>query len=56
MYGYYSGSPMYAVFNFATGFTSAVYDYSYNMTIDPSMFDDYSQYYIKDEADIYWLQ
>ena len=56
VYGYYSGSPMYAVFNFATGFTSAVYDYSYNMTIDPSMYDDYSIYYIKDEADIYWLQ
>ena len=56
VYGYYSGSPMYCVFNFATGFTSAAYDYSYNMTIDPSMYDDYSAYYIKDTADIYWLQ
>ena len=56
VYGFYSGSPMYCVFNFATGFTSAVYDYSYNMTIDPSMYDDYSAYYIKDTADIYWLQ
>lgn len=55
VYGYYSGSPMYSVFNFATGFTSAAYDYSYNMTIDPSMYDDYSAYYIKDIADIYWL-
>ena len=55
VYGYYSGSPMYCVFNFATGFNSAVYDYSYNMTIDPSMYDDYSQYYIKDMADVLWL-
>lgn len=54
VYGYYSGTPMYTCFNFATGFSSAVYDYSYNMTIDPSMYDDYSAYYIKDEADIYW--
>ena len=55
VYGYYSGSPLYCVFNFATGFNSAQYDYSYNMTIDPSMYDDYSAYYIKDAADIYFL-
>ena len=54
LYGYYSGTPMYCVFNFATGFNSAVYDYSFNMTIDPGMYDDYSQYYIKDAADIYF--
>ena len=56
VYGYYSGTPMYSLFNFATGFTSAVYDYSYNMTIDPAMYDDYSAYYLKDMADVYWLQ
>ena len=56
VYGYYSGSPMYSVFNFATGFTSAAYDYAYQMTIDPAMDDDYSAYYIKDEADIFWLK
>ena len=55
VYGYYSGTPMFTCFNFATGFTSAVYDYSWNMTIDPSMYDNYSAYYIKDMADIYWL-
>ena len=55
VYGYYSGTPMYTCFNFATGFNSAVYDYSFNMTIDPSMYDDYSAYYIKDVADIYWV-
>lgn len=56
VYGYYSGTPMYSVFNFATGFTSAAYDYSYNLTIDPSMYEDYQLYYIKDMADVYWLQ
>ena len=55
VYGYYSGTPMYNVFNFATGFTSAAYDYAYNMTIDPAMYDNYSTYYIKDLADAYWL-
>ncbi len=55
-YGYYSGSPMYCAFNFATGFNSAAYDYAFNMTIDPGMYDDYSQYYIKDAADIFMLK
>ena len=54
IYGYYSGTPMYTCFNFATGFNSAVYDYSLNMTINPTTYDDYQAYYIKDEADIYW--
>ena len=56
VYGYYSGSPMYSVFNFATGFTSAAYDYSYQMTIDPAMYDDYSANKFKDQADVYWLK
>ena len=55
VYGFYAGTPMYCAFNFATGYTSAAYDYSWNMTIDPSQYDDYSQYYIKDWADICWL-
>lgn len=55
VYGFYSGSPMYCAFNFATGFNSAAYDYSWNMTIDPDMYDDYSAYYLKDYADIQWL-
>ena len=55
VYGYYAGTPMYNAFNFATGFTSAVYDYSWNLTIDPSMYDNYSYWYIKDEADVMWL-
>ncbi len=54
-YGFYAGTPMYCAFNFATGFNSAVYDFAFNMTIDPAMYDDYSQYYIKDYADILWL-
>lgn len=56
VYGYYSGTPMYSLFNFATGFNSAVYDYAYNWTIDPAMYDDYSICYLKDMADVYWLQ
>ena len=56
VYGFYSGSPMYCAFNFATGFNSAAYDYAFNMTIDPAMYDDYSAYYIKDFADICWLK
>ncbi len=55
VYGFYSGSPMYSAFNFATGFTSAVYDYSYNLTIIPSEYDNYSAYYLKDMADVYWI-
>ncbi len=55
VYGFYAGTPMYCAFNFATGFNSAAYDYSFNMTIDPSMYDDYSAYYIKDSADVLWL-
>ena len=56
VYGFYAGTPMYCAFNFATGFNSAAYDYAFNMTIDPAMYDDYSAYYIKDFADICWLK
>ena len=56
IYGFYSGTPLYTCFNLATGFTSAVYDYSYNWEIEPTMFDSYSICYIKDLADAYWLK
>lgn len=39
--------------NYATGFTSAAYDYSFNWIIDQSMYADYSNCYIMDEAD-FW--
>ena len=39
--------------NYATGFTSAIYDFSFNWTIDQSMYDDYSYTYLMDEAD-FW--
>lgn len=55
VYGFYSGTPMYSCFNYATGFTSAAYDYSYNWSIDPSFYANNSIAYLKDEADIYWL-
>lgn len=55
VYGYYGGTPKYTCFNFATGFNSAAYDYSYNWSIDPAFYDDYSACYIKDAADVYLL-
>ena len=39
--------------NYATGFTSAIYDFSFNWTIDPDMYADYSYTYLMDEAD-FW--
>lgn len=56
IYGFYSGTPLYTCFNFATGFTSAAYDYAYNWTIDPVEYENYSICYIKDLADAYWLK
>ena len=60
LYGEYSQMPSYGftkarygAVNFATGFTSAVYDQSFAWTIDPSMFDNYSVNYLRDEADFY---
>jgi len=40
-----------AAINFATGFTSTIYDYSFYWTIDPELYADYSNNYIMDEAD-----
>ena len=60
LYGEYAQMPAYGfskakygAVNFATGFTSAVYDQSFSWTIDPSMFDNYSVNYLRDEADFY---
>lgn len=39
--------------NFATSFSSAVYDYSRSWSIEPDQFENYSQYYLRDEAD-FW--
>ena len=49
----YDGTPKLNAINFATGFTSAAYDYSFNWTINPDMYDAYSIAYVKDEAD-FW--
>lgn len=53
-YGY-AGTPLYSAFNFATGFTSAAYDYAYNWSPEPYYFENYSVVYMKDEADILWM-
>ena len=42
-----------AAINFATGFTSTIYDFYFNWTIDPDLFDIYSNDYLMDEADFY---
>lgn len=51
-YGY-DGTPKLNAVNFASGFTSAAYDYAFNWTINPDMYDDYSAAYVMDEAD-FW--
>ena len=51
-YGY-DGTPKLNAVNFATGFNSAVYDYSFNWTINEAFYEDYSICYVKDEADFY---
>lgn len=50
----YNGTPMYNAFNFATGFTSAAYDFSYNLSINPA-YAQYSMFYVCDKADVYLL-
>ena len=50
-YGF-NGTPKLNAINFATGFTSAMYDYSWNWTIDPELIAaGYSVCFISDEAD-----
>ncbi len=39
--------------NYATGFNSALYDMSWNFTINPDYYADYSRAYVMDEAD-FW--
>ena len=60
LYGEYAQMPSYGftkarygAVNFATGFTSAVYDQSFSWTIDPEMFDNYSTNYLRDSADFF---
>lgn len=48
-YGY-GGTPLYGMYNLATGWTSSVYDYSYNWSLDPAFFD-YSANKLYDEYD-----
>ncbi|MBQ7345305.1 MAG: hypothetical protein IJW45_04495 [Oscillospiraceae bacterium] len=55
MEGYgYNGTPKLNAVNFATSFTSAAYDYSWNWTIDPELWAaGYSVCFVADEAD-FW--
>ena len=46
----YAGTPIYGMLNLATGWNSAVYDYSFNWSLDPS-WADYSSNKVKDPYD-----
>ena len=46
----YAGTPIYGMLNLATGWNSAVYDYSFNWSSDPS-WADYSSNKVKDPYD-----
>ena len=49
----YDGTPKLNAINFATGFTSAAYDYAFNWSISPDYFDYYSAAFLRDEADFF---
>ncbi len=49
--GTYTGTPTYSMYNLATGWNSAIYDYSYNWSLDPAYFD-YSNNKLYDEYDV----
>ncbi len=58
LYGEYYQMPAYGftkarfgAVNFATGYTSAVYDPSFAWTIDPDMYPNYSSNFLMDESD-----
>ncbi|MBQ7323776.1 MAG: hypothetical protein IJW96_04360 [Clostridia bacterium] len=60
LYGEYCQMPAYGftrarygAVNFATGFTSAVYDQSFSWTIDPNLYVNYSGNYLMDDSDFY---
>ena len=47
----YGGTPTYGMFNLATGWNNAVYDYSWNWSLDPNFFP-YSVNKLFDEYDV----
>ena len=48
----FDGNPKLNAINFATGFTSAIYDFSWNWTIDPELIAvGYSNCFVRDAAD-----
>ena len=49
--GTYTGTPQYSMYNLATGWNSAIYDYSYNWSLDPAYFG-YSVNKLYDEYDV----
>ena len=55
VFGNYGGVPTYCGFVFSTKLESSMYDYSFNLTINPDLYDEYSCYFLKDPADIHWM-
>ena len=51
--GYWDGVWKLNAINFATGFNSALYDYSLHWTIDPEEYDDWQDSFVQDAAD-FW--
>jgi len=51
--GYWDGVWKLNAINFASGFNSALYDYAFNWTINPDMYDEYSNNMLMDAAD-FW--
>lgn len=44
----------YTVFDMTIDYSTAVFDYRENWTVDPNRFEAFSLCYVKDAADIYW--
>ena len=56
VYGqFYKGTPCYTVFLFARGYINHDYDRAWSHTVEPDLFEDYSENYLRDPADVYFM-
>ncbi|MBR4658082.1 MAG: hypothetical protein IKP26_02375 [Clostridia bacterium] len=56
IYGqFYVGTPHYNVFLFARGYINHDYSRAWSHAVDPDLFDDYSENYLRDPADVYFM-
>lgn len=54
-YGRYGGIPTYNMFRFATGFNTPRYDHRDAFTLDPALYGSESEYFLRDWADLYFI-